>query len=118
MRLSKFPVTSPSGNEYRVTVKKCYRSYFGYYYLAVVYTERRGGWLSKLKRFKRIVGYEYDYTCSDFVQVATDAVLRREVQHAKQLAEEAEARELADRKRRSAEAFATWDGIITEGDAE
>jgi hypothetical protein len=118
LKLSKFPVTSPAGNEYRVTIVEDHERFFGRRYLAVLYKERKGSWLAGLFRFKRLDSYEYDIKSTNFIAIASDAVQKYEAEYATKVAKAAEAHELAEKKRKTAAEFTSWNGLITETDEE
>ncbi|MHA7962857.1 hypothetical protein ACX93W_01845 [Paenibacillus sp. CAU 1782] len=117
MKLSKFPVTSPAGNEYRVTIIEDHERFFGPYYSAILYEERRG-WLAKLFRFKRLYSYEYDIKSTNFIAIASEVVLKYESEYAARVAKDTAASALAERKRHTAAEFAAWDGVITKANEE
>ena len=114
MKLSKFPVTSLTGNEYRVTIREKYELIYRDHYEVTVYRERKGRWIPKIFRFERLSVYTAEFACDDFIRLASAVVGKYERQHSAQLAEVQRVRELAERKAVAAEAFRKWNGLITE----
>ncbi|WP_028559794.1 hypothetical protein [Paenibacillus pinihumi] len=115
VKLSKFPVTSPSGAEYRVTIKYDYFVIIGDYKCDEIWRvyiyEKRNTWGPF--RFRRIGRYRADYSdYSDLVELASDAVLEYEKDVEAKKRESIKKAELARKQAEAAEAFRKWDGKV------
>ncbi|MBJ6364173.1 hypothetical protein ACFOQM_23410 [Paenibacillus sp. GCM10012307] len=116
VKLSKFPVTSPSGAEYRVTIK--YDSviigdYKGNEVWRVYIYEKRNTWGPF--RFKCTGRYQADYSdYSDLVELASYAVLEYEEDVETEKRENIKKAELSRKQAEAIGAFRNWDGKITK----
>lgn len=127
MKLTKFPVTSSDGTEYRVTITEFEADHHtGAYVRVRLYTERKG---RRFFRFKASAPYDYYEgegvyfpVRPDYVALAKQAVSDYEeyiVWLAKHRAEKAAERtEQARHKSAAVTAFTKWDGVITNNKTE
>jgi hypothetical protein len=108
LKLTKFPVTSPSGNDYRVTITLGHSVWHHSKYLVSVYVKREG-FLAILSPFKSVGEYKhrFDDGIPDYIAVASDVIRYHEEQVAEEMA-----------KTEAEKAFAVWDGVITKTNEE
>lgn len=110
VKLSKFPVTAPSGRKYEVTIERNY-VYYGAYGLDFrVYRHELRKRLFGGQRMVRVLVTEETYWESDVEDVIP--IVQKIIQRVEAKIIRKEAREA------SYSAFAAWDGKITEVSAE
>lgn len=119
MKLSKFPVTSPAGNEYRVTITPDQSIIYRGKLVVVVYVKRKG-WISVIFPFKTVGEYLYtsDEGPPNYIAVASKIIRYHEAETERAAVIASEARKSAEQKRQAAAEFIAWNGIITEPNEE